>query len=90
MQYYLFMRTKQKIRGRKNSHRCVSGKVRYPDHEYAVSVLHKAQNSAKRSLEERGTTRRHEQRAYFCAECQGFHLTSKPMRFTVKDWDLAA
>ena len=69
---------------------CPSGKVRLKDHLQAVQALHRAQNAAKRQVEDLGTTRRFEQRTYYCAECRGHHLSSKPMRFTFEDWGTEA
>ena len=67
---------------------CPSGKVRLRDHLQAVQALHRAQNSAKWQVEDFGATRRLEQRAYYCAQCRGHHLSSKPMRFTIEDWGI--
>jgi hypothetical protein len=67
---------------------CPSGKVRYRDHEQGVRALHQEQNSAKREITDFGVTRRFEQRSYYCAQCRGHHLSSKPMRFTIEDWGI--
>lgn len=53
--------------------RCRSGKVRLRDHREAIERLH-----ACRTAAEFGDTRRREQADYFCEQCCGFHLTSKP------------
>lgn len=56
---------------------CAEGKVRFPDHESAVGALHSAASSRSRIEAEGGECRRHERRAYECAICRGWHLTSK-------------
>lgn len=53
--------------------KCSSGKIRYRDHEEAVAALNSIASS--RNL---GNARRNEDRAYECARCGGFHITSTP------------
>lgn len=52
-------------------------KVRYRDKKLALNFLHNCQNLAVRQIEECGETRRHENRAYKCDACKGWHLTSQ-------------
>lgn len=54
------------------------GKRRFRDQKEAKVALKLARKNAKRELEERGATSRHESRFYFCQRCSGYHLTSKP------------
>ncbi|MEY3696965.1 MAG: hypothetical protein RJA41_615 [Actinomycetota bacterium] len=56
---------------------CPTGKVRFKDHDHAVSALHKAKNRRALALENEIETPRQECRAYKCKACKGFHLTSK-------------
>ncbi|CAG7845125.1 hypothetical protein USB125703_01382 [Pseudoclavibacter triregionum] len=57
--------------------RCEFGKVRFPDHESAVEALHAAAVSRSRAVDGEAATCRREVRAYECASCRGWHLTSK-------------
>jgi hypothetical protein len=57
--------------------RCKSGKIRYRDHEEAINALHRTQSRAAVALEITGNTSRAEKRTYYCALCNGFHLTSQ-------------
>jgi hypothetical protein len=56
---------------------CPSGKVRFKDHNHAVSALHKAKNQRTIAQENQVETSRKECRSYKCKLCKGFHLTSK-------------
>ncbi len=56
---------------------CPTGKVRFKDHDHAVTALHKAANYRKDAAVHEGYTKRNECRTYKCKECKGFHLTSK-------------
>ncbi len=56
---------------------CPTGKVRFKDHDHAVSALHKAKNNRTNARIEKGETKRQECRSYKCNACKGFHLTSK-------------
>ena len=60
--------------------RCQSGKIRYRDHDEAIKALHRTQSMAVIALEMTGNTSRAEKRTYYCGQCNGFHLTSKPLR----------
>jgi hypothetical protein len=54
-----------------------SGKKRWPDHESAVAVLHKASNSRHFAEIKGYVSPRSEVRAYRCDACNGWHTTSK-------------
>lgn len=58
--------------------RCPSGKRRFRDHPEAVEALHHSQLIGAEQLRLVGTTNRRECRAYDCASCRGWHLTSRP------------
>ena len=51
------------------------GKVRFPDRFEAESALAQARRWA-----DNGNTERRERRIYLCPNCQGWHMTSKPLR----------
>lgn len=71
--------TKSHFRSPKNLNRtCPSGKIRFKDHNHAVSALHKAKNTRETAILNAKNTPRMEIRSYKCKECKGFHLTSKP------------
>ena len=74
----------------KESQRCSCGKVRFRDREQAIDALHRIYNSAKSSLEEYGTTHRHECQSYQCGLCLGWHLTSRPTKADALEGRLAA
>jgi hypothetical protein len=74
----------------RDSRRCSCGKVRFRYKEQAIEALHRIQNNASASLEQCGTTNRHECRCYECGICQGWHLTSRPLKFVSKEWRTAA
>lgn len=58
--------------------KCRSRKVRFRDHDEAISALHQATN-ARRYAEVAGLeSRRREVRCYECPACRGYHLTSTP------------
>ena len=59
-------------------------KIRYKDKRMAVDALHKLQNIGKFETEKYGATNRHEDHAYKCDRCKGWHTTSK------KDYTLGA
>ena len=54
-----------------------TGKHRFRDHAEAVEALHSAQNARQRAELAGVASRRRERRAYSCAACNGFHLTSQ-------------
>ena len=56
---------------------CPCGKVRFKDHDHAVTALHAAKNRRTTAASTNQQTLRQECRAYKCKECKGFHLTSK-------------
>jgi hypothetical protein len=71
--------TKSHFRSPKQLNRtCPSGKIRFKDHNHAVSALHKAKNTRELAAENSFDTARKEIRSYKCKDCKGFHLTSKP------------
>lgn len=55
----------------------VTGKVRFPDHDLAVEVLHDAANRRRRWADAGTESRRQECRTYECDGCKGWHLTSQ-------------
>lgn len=62
---------------RRRDHSCASGKLRYRDHDAAVTALHSTAN-ARHLAELNGMpTHRRESRIYACGLCHGFHLTSQ-------------
>ena len=52
-------------------------KVRYRDKKLAINYLHHIQNKAAAEIAQTGHTSRHENRAYQCNACKGWHLTSQ-------------
>lgn len=52
------------------------GKVRYGSYDEAALVVVNAK--IKRAFRGHHHQRRHEERAYYCGDCNGFHLTSRP------------
>lgn len=61
-----------------------TGKRRFRDHQEAVVALHKAVAARARADAHDVVTARRERRAYFCASCNGWHLTSQPLRLDVR------
>lgn len=55
---------------------CRSRKVRFRDHDEAISALHKASNARNIAQAAGAETRRLEIRCYECPACRGYHLTS--------------
>jgi hypothetical protein len=58
---------------RKHTRSC-RGKRRYHDHAEAVRILH--------ALKAKSTRQKIATRAYYCATCNGFHITSQAYRPT--------
>jgi hypothetical protein len=55
---------------------CPCGKVRFKDHQQAVTFLHHAEN-ARRDAEAAGVETTHRAvRSYRCGACSGYHVTS--------------
>lgn len=52
------------------------GKTRYASYDEAALILVDAK--IDRALHKPHAQRRREQRAYYCGNCNGFHLTSTP------------
>jgi hypothetical protein len=69
---------------KKNRKECISGKVRFRDHEQAVDALHRSANRRHFADQDGRQTRRQEIRSYNCKFCKGHHLTSQEL------WGLAA
>jgi len=59
------------------SRACVCNKVRYRDHKEAVRTLHHMSRLRWQAEIDGVPCRRREVRAYACALCGGFHLTSQ-------------
>ncbi len=47
-------------------------------------ALHKAVGARARASQDGAVTRRRERRAYLCSFCNGWHLTSEPLRLDVQ------
>ena len=55
-------------------------KTRYRDRKEALEALHRIQNiRSTNALEGKDWSHRKESRSYRCDQCNGFHLTSKPL-----------
>lgn len=64
-------------RSRRGKWKCASGKRRFRDHREAVRALSGAMRFRIDDLQRGEATSRLERRTYFCARCQGWHLTSQ-------------
>lgn len=58
--------------------RACGNKMRFRDHDEAVEALHHAAVARRRCETDGVTTTHREVRAYECARCHGYHLTSQP------------
>lgn len=58
---------------RRKRKRSCGGKRRYHDHDDAITALHRLASKSSRT--------KVPTRAYPCARCKGWHLTSRPDRY---------
>lgn len=65
-------KSRRKGRHGKRPARTCNGKRRYRDRSEALNTLHRVQSRSARDVLP--------ERPYWCADCRGWHLTSKPKR----------
>lgn len=66
-------------KNKKKPHSCPkTGKVRFRDQHQATQALERIHKNKSRAESKGVETKRREQRSYYCASCEGWHLTSQP------------